>query len=239
MKLTKEQALLVEKYNTKEGLLIHKKENRRFQFFYYAMFFLAYAICMYSLEAKTSHLMIMIFISAVMFTEKSSENIIRKSTKQSRYQGFAVEYAARDWLYKKILNLDNNEDKMYDNSFFKILPIGGTVWFVIKFGICLVMHTLISHFLSYELFIYSMIPIFLASIYSWIDGGYRDAWSLSDSSSRLLVKKFFYLANVNNKVSVEQKKWLKSIYSETKIDEIISDMRRDPEVSWVFEKTYS
>jgi hypothetical protein len=237
-KLTKEQEVLILKYNDEKGMLVNKKENRRFQVFYYSMFFLAYAFCLYFLEASSTHLLIMLFVSAAMFSEKLSENLIRKSTRQSRYQGFAVEYAARDWLYKKMLNLDTNESKIYDNTFFKILPISSTVWFMIKFCICLVIHTLISRFLSYELFIYSVIPLFLASIYAWIDGGYRDAWSLSDSSSRLVIKNFFYLTRVSNKVSAEQKKWLNSIYSETKIDEIISDMKRDPEINWVFAKTY-
>jgi hypothetical protein len=105
-------------------------------------------------------------------------------------------------------------------------------------SLCLFLHIVILHFFSWDLFIYAALPTFLASIYAWIDGGYRDAWSLSDSSSRLVIKNFFYLTRVSNKVSDEQKKWLKSIYNETKIDEIISDMKRDTEINWVFAKTY-
>ena len=237
MNLTKEEEVLILRYNDEKCMFTHKKERVRLSVCFISLLFLGYIYCSLFLKASYLDLAIYTATSAFLYVKTVNKSMIRKYTRQSRYQGFGVASICHLWLNKNIFGVETKAGAPH--VIFKVFSSVAAVIFILNFFICLAIHAALSRFFSYDLFICSVAPLFLASIIAWIDGGYRDAWHLTDFKARALVRNCIYLTQIRLASDQDKNVFLKNNFDDTKIDEIVSDMRRDPEIKWVFEKTYS
>lgn len=178
-------------YNTEEGLNKIANENKNFAFVYWVIYIIVSFFLIYTSKQTNLDLAIFLLLSFLSFRGKIKKIAEAKVNRTSDYQGFGDSKKLYLWLCG-VLNIKDYEDfEKISVIVWGIFPKVGVFKYVIKIIFIFVLDFIFTYFFGFNLFIYVFIPLYVASLYSWIDGGYKYAWGTTESAVKGDIFSFF------------------------------------------------
>jgi hypothetical protein len=214
-------------YNTKEGLEKIVKEIKSFGRVYWLVYVIVSFFCIYSLETTSFNLVMLSIFSTWFFTSKDKMIGEAKINRKSIYQGFGCAKDMYLWLLKTC-NI-KGEDRVNKKQLIMggIFPKGGLFKFLIKIVFILILSLIFSYF-GFYLFAFSFIPLFVASLYSWIDGGYKYAWGMTEDLSKAGIYAFLCMEGL-----VFEPPGMVSKTSELEVERLFALLKADDSINWI------